>query len=93
MGEKGPEFFQEVVGKATGACTEFEDVNGVVWIKGLLPVPQETEGDFGVGVGDAGVAGDVVGNGVVVPGVDALLAEELALKLPEEGLGEGLLPF
>ena len=29
----------------------------------------------------------------MIPGVDALLGKEVALELPEEGLGEGLILF
>jgi len=79
-----------VVGKTTTACTKFEDVDRVVGIEGGLPVAQETKDDFGIGVGDEGIAGDVVRDSTMFPGVNALLGEVVTLKLPEQGLGERL---
>ncbi len=90
-GEESPEFFQEVVGEATGTGTQFEDVEGMIGVNDLLPVAQKAENDFGIGVSNKGIAGDVVGDGVVVPGVDALLGEELPLELPEERSRKGLI--
>lgn len=70
--KEGPEFFQEMVGKATTACTKFDDVDWVVGVEGGLPIAQETKDYFGVGIGDEGIAGDVMGNRTVFPGVNAL---------------------
>ena len=47
------------------------------------------EDDFGVAVGEGGVSGDVVGDFVLSPGVDAASGEVLVLEGPEFGLGEG----
>lgn len=93
MGEKVPEFFQEVVSEATGTSTEFQDIDRVVRIEHWVPVPQEAEDDFGIGISNEGITRDVVRNGALIPGVDTLLGKEMTLKLPEKGLGKGLIRF
>jgi len=91
----------EMVGEAARARSQFDDVQGLARIEGRkiviyrvaadsITIADEAEDHLGVSVGDKWVAGDVMRDGALPPGIDPLPFEEIALELPKDGLGQGL---
>ena len=92
------ECFQEVIGQPSRASAQFYEVD---WLAGIKRprlavggnsghIPQPAKDHLGIRLGDVGVAGDVVGDRAITPGVYALPVKEVALQGPKQRLRKAL---
>ena len=79
LGEVG----EKMEGKATGASTEFTQVEGLGAGEILGLILPEGEDYFSVGSGNGGITGNIVGNLALGPGVETPLGEVVPLEGPQ----------
>ena len=76
---------EKVKREASGACAEFADRQGIAAFAGRRQpreVAAKCEHDLGIGVGNGGIAGDVMRHLALAPGLDAAPGEIGVLQLP-----------